>query len=590
MTHRKNFRLVQGAAALLISTSLFLLAGCTSKANLDPTNTFYTFTPAKIKGLDPIFSDDVYSAIESARIYDTLLQYSYLKRPYQLEGCLAEGLPTISKDGKTYTFKIKKGVVFQDDNAFKATNGKGRELVADDFIYSFKRLADPKLNSPQWWLLDGKVAGLNEWHDAQAKNPKVDYTAAIPGLKALDPYTLQIQLTTRSYQFIYALSMVSTAAVAHEVVDEYGQEFLNHPVGTGPFKLAEYNPQAKIVYVKNPTYRKELFPAEGADADMAGDVGKPLPLVDKIVMTVHVESQPQWLNFMQGNLDVSSIPKDNFQQAIDQKTNDVSPELKKKGILLAKDTMLDVTHTTFNMSDPVVGKNKYLRQAISMAVDNAQEIQLFYNGRAISAQGPIPPGMNGYDESMKNPYKGYDVAKAKELLKKAGFPDGKGLAPLEFLSLADSQARQQTEYFEKELAAIGITLKIQTYSWPEFQASIKNKKGQMWGYAWAGDYPDAENFLQLFYGKNISPGANDANYVNPEFDKLYDKALTMADSTERTALYKKMSAIVVEDEPWVFGLHRLNYTLKYPWVKNYRYHEFPYGMSKYYRIETSLRK
>lgn len=574
----------------MLGASLFSFSACTNKSSLDPTNTFYTFSVAKIKGLDPVFSDDVYSAIECARIYETLLQYSYLKRPYQLEPGLAEAMPTISKDGKTYTFKLKKGVVFQDDKAFKATGGKGREMVAEDFIYSFKRLADPKLNSPQWWLLDGKIVGLNEWHDAQAKNAKVDYSVAIPGLRAIDPHTLEIKLKVRSYQFIYALAMVSTAAVAKEAVEEYGPEFLNHPVGTGPFKLAEYNPQAKIVYVKNPTFRKELFPSEGADADMAGDVGKPLPLVDKLVMTVHVESQPQWLNFMQGNLDVSSIPKDNFAQAIDAKTGEVSAELKAKGILLAKDTMLDITHTSFNMADPLVGKNKYLRQAISMAVNHAEEIQLFYNGRAISAQGPIPPGMNGYDESLKNPYKVFDVAKAKELMKKAGYPDGKDLPPLEYLSLTDSNARQQTEYLQKALSAIGVQLKIQTFSWPEFQASIKNKKGQMWSYAWAGDYPDAENFLQLFYGKNVSPGANDANYVNPEFDRLYDQALTLPDSPARTAIYKKMAAILVEDTPWVFGLHRLNYTLKYPWVKNYRYHEFPYGMSKYYRIDTSLRK
>jgi ABC-type transport system substrate-binding protein len=590
MTHRKYSRFTASVFALGIGMSLSFFSGCTKKNQLDPTNTFYTFSIAKIKGLDPIFSDDIYSAIEAARVYETLLQYSYLKRPYALEPCLAESMPTISKDGKTYTFKLKKGVVFQDDKAFKASAGKGRELVADDFIYSFKRLADPKLNSPQWWLLDGKIVGLNQWRDAQAKNAKTDYSAAIPGLKALDSHTLEIKLTVRSYQFIYALAMVSTAAVAKEVVDEYGPEFLNHPVGTGPFKLAEYNPQAKIVYVKNPTFRKELFPADGADAEMAADVGKPLPLLDKIVMTVYVESQPQWLNFMQGNLDVSSIPKDNFSEAIDKKTGELSAELKKKGIVLAKDTMLDVTHTSFNMMDPLVGKNKYLRQAISMAVNTEEEIQLFYNGRAISAQGPIPPGMNGYDPALKNPYKVFNVAKAKELLKKAGYPDGKGLPPLEFLSLADTNTRQMTEYFQKSLEAIGIKLKVQTYSWPEFQASIKNKKGQLWGYAWQGDYPDAENFLQMFYGKNISPGANDSNYVNPEYDRLYEKALTLPDSPARTALYKKMAAIVMEDTPWVFGLHRLNYTLKYKWVKDYRYHEFPYGMSKYYRIDTALRK
>ncbi len=569
------------------------LSGCTKKNDRDPTNTFYTSSTAKIKGLDPAFADDLYSGLEVMRIYEGLLQYKYLKRPYQLEPALAEAMPTISKDGKTYTFKIKKGVIFQDDKAFKATNGKGRVLTAEDFVYSIKRLADPKLNSPMWWLFDNKVEGLNEWREAAQKAGKTDYSAAVSGLRAIDANTLEIKLKNRSYQFIFALAMPASSVVAREVVEEYGEEFLNHPVGTGPFKIAEYNPNSKIVYVKNPNFRKEVYPSEGEADDQArgllADAGKPLPLVDKIVMSVHVESQPQWLNFMQGNLDVAPIPKDNFGQAVTP-SKDLSPEMKSKGIELFKEPSLDITHTSFNMTDPVVGKNKFLRQAISMAINVPEQIELFYNGRAISAQGPIPPGLAGYSETLNNPYKEYSLEKAKELLKKAGYPDGKGLAPLEYLSLADTTARQMTEYFQKAMGALGIQVKVQTFSWPEFQQSLKNKKGQMWSFAWGADYPDAENFLQLFYSKNAAPGPNDSNYSNPEFDRLYEKSLTMNDSPERTALYKKMSAIVIEDTPWVFGVHRVTYGLTHPWIKNYKPHEFNHGMSKYYRIETSLRK
>lgn len=593
MIHPKNSRLVRSVLVLALGTSVFL-TGCTKKNDLDPTNTYYTSSTAKIKGLDPAFADDLYSGLETMRIYEGLLQYKYLKRPYQLEPCLAEAMPTISKDGKTYTFKLKKGVVFQDDKAFKATNGKGRELVAEDFVYSFKRLADPKLNSPMWWLFDGKVEGLNEWHDAGSKSGKPDYTAAIAGLRAVDASTLEIKLKSRSYQFIFSLAMPATTVVAKEVVDEYGAEFLNHPVGTGAFKIAEYNPSSKIVYVKSPSFRKEIYPSEADAGDIAlgltADAGKTLPLVDKIVMTVHVESQPQWLNFMQGNLDAAPIPKDNFGQAIDPKTKELNAEMKAKGIVLYKEPSLDITHTSFNMTDPLVGKNKFLRQAISMAVNTQEEIELFYNGRAIPALGPIPPGLAGYSETTKNPYKEYNVEKAKALLAKAGYPEGKGLPPLEYLSLADTTARQMTEYFQKELAVIGIQLKVQTFSWPEFQQSLKNKKGQMWSYAWSADYPDAENFLQLFYSKNGSPGPNDSNYANSEFDKIYEKSLMMNDSPERTALYQKMAEVVIEDTPWVFGSHRVTYGLTHPWLKNYKPHEFLHGMSKYYRIETSLRK
>lgn len=590
MMNRKN-PFVAVSALVLVVAGMF--TGCSKKNELDKTNTYHTSSTAKIKGLDPAFADDLYSGLETTRIYEGLMQYEYLKRPYALKPALAESMPTISKDGKTYTFKIKKGVLFQDDKAFKATAGKGRELVAEDFAYSFKRIADSKLNSPMWWLFDGKIEGLNEWRDAGQKAGKSDYTAKVTGLNVIDASTFEIKLKTRSYQFIYSLAMPATSAVAKEVVEEYGPEFLNHPVGTGAFKLAEYNPSSQITYVRNPTFRQDFYPTEGEPSDQAegllADAGKQVPFVDKIVMTVHTESQPQWLTFMQGKLDAAPIPKDNFAQAITA-SKELTPELKSKGIRLIKEPSLDITHTSFNMTDPLVGKNKFLRQAISMAVNYQEEIELFYNGRAISAQGPIPPGLAGYDEKLRNPYKEFSIEKAKELLKKAGFPEGKGLPPLEFLSLADSTTRQMTEYFQKSLSAIGIQLKVQTFSWPEFQQSLKNKKGQMWSFAWSADYPDAENFLQLFYSKNFSPGPNDSNYSSSEFDKLYEKSLTLNDSPERTKIYQKMALIVIEDTPWVFGAHRVTYGLSHPWLKNYKPHEFTHGMSKYYKIDTDLRK
>jgi oligopeptide transport system substrate-binding protein len=175
-------------------------------------------------------------------------------------------------------------------------------------------------------------------------------------------------------------------------------------------------------------------------------------------------------------------------------------------------------------------------------------------------------------------------------LAKAGFPEGKGLAPIEYATVTSSTARQMNEYLAKSLEKIGVTLKFMTYSWPEFQAAIKNKKGQMWGYAWLADYPDAENFLQLLYSKNVSPGPNEANYVNAEYDRLYEKSLTLMDGPERTALYQKMVKILAEDCPWVPQVHRMTYALVQPWLKNYKIHDFDHTRAKYYRVEPSLKK
>jgi ABC-type transport system substrate-binding protein len=566
---------------------------CTFKSKVEPPNTLHLVVEAKIKGLDPIYADDTYSSLQVSQAYETLLQYHYLKRPYTLVPALAEAMPEMSSDGLTYTFRLKKGVLFQDDPSFKETHGKGREMTADDVVYSLKRLADPRFLSTGWWTLDGKVVGLNEWREASLKSGTSDYSQPIEGLKVKDRYTVQIKLKQRSSQFLYLLSMQFASVVPHEAVEHYGKELINHAVGTGPFRLAEYNPNSKIVWVKNPTYRKDVYPSEGAPGDkesgLLEDAGKTLPLADQLVVQVFVERQPMWLNFLSGKLDLASIPKDNFGTAVTP-SKELSPELKAKGMSLIKSPGLDVTYGTFNMTDPLLKKNKYLRQAMSLAYDEATFIEIFYNGRAIPAQGPIPPGFSGYDPNFKNPYRQFNVAKAKALLEKAGFPGGKGLPVLEYASTADTTGRQGSEYFQKMMAAIGITVKVNTYSWPQLLEIIKNRKAQIWEHAWMADYPDAENFFQLFYSKNAPPGPNDANYSNPEFDQLYEKALLLPDGTERTSIYKKMQLILAEDCPWIFKSHRLGYAITQPWLKNYKPNDFDHTRYKYYRVEANLKK
>ncbi|MFL5814679.1 MAG: ABC transporter substrate-binding protein [Bdellovibrionia bacterium] len=588
MSSISRFRLL---SSLLLCTAL-IFSACTKKS-ADPANTVRLSSIAKFKGLDPIQGDDLYSATEASRAYETLLDYHYLKRPYVLIPLLAESMPEVSKDGKTYTFKLKKGVLFHDDVSFKETQGKGREMTADDVIYSWKRLADPKNTSPNWWTFEGKIVGLDDWHNAAAKGA-ADYSKPIEGLKAIDRYTLQVTLNQPNSLFLYMLAMPSAAVVPHEAVEHYGKEFLNHAVGTGPYRLTEFNPNSKAIWDRNPTYRKELYPSEGEPGDkeagLLEDAGKPLPLNDRIIDTVYEEQQPQWLTFLSGKLDVSGIPKDNFAQAIDKSGKELTPEMKAKNLHLGIYPSADLTHLSFNMADPLMGKNKYLRQALSLAYDSTQLIDLFYNGRAIPAQGPIPPMLAGYDPAFKNPYRQYNLEKAKELLAKAGYPGGKGLPTLDYVNLSDSTSRQFAEYTQKAFSHLGVQLKVSSYSWPEFQAKIKNKQGQMWEFAWNGDYPDAENFLQLFYGKNVSPGPNDGNYVNPAFDKLYEKSLTLTNEKERLALYKQMVDIVVEDTPWIFGVHRTLYYLTQPWTKNYKYNNFSHSNAKHLRIDTALKK
>lgn len=563
--------------------------GCTSKSKKEPAHTLHVSVEAKIKGLDPLYADDLYSGIQTSQAYEPLLQYHYLKRPFVLVPNLAESMPEVSADGLTYKISIKKGVLFQDDPCFTTTLGKGREFTAEDVVYSFKRLADPKLASPAWWLLEGKLVGLDDWRKSVLKEGVADYTKRVEGLRALDRYTVQLKLNQRSAQLLSILAMPNTGIVPKEAVDTYGKEFLDHAVGTGPFHLVEYNPHSKVVWDQNPTYRRSPYPSVGAPGDreagLLEDANKNLPLVDRVVVHVLVERQPAWLQFLAGKLDLSTIPKDEFSNAL-LPTGELSPTLQKKGMILVKATGYNVTHFAFNMAHPLLGKNKTLRQAMSMAFDVGGFIHLFFNGTAIPAQGLIPPGLEGYDPDYKNPYRQLNLAKAREYLAKAGYPNGKGLPVFEYATTAETLGRQSAEYFQKNMAAIGITLKINSYSWPQFQEAIKAQKAQIWNDVWNADYPDAESFLQLFYSKNVSPGPNDSNYMNPEYDKLYESAVLLPAGSRRTAIYKKMAAIIVEDCPWIFGVHRMNYTLVQPWLKNYKPNEFDHSRYKYYRVET----
>lgn len=554
--------------------------------------------PLEIKGFDPSQANDLYSITALAQIYEPLYQYAYLERPYKAEPLLAEAMPEISADKLTYTIKIKKGVRFQDDPCFKATGGKGRELTAQDFIFSFKRIADKKVNSNGWWIFRDHIIGLDEFNEksGEAKDLKY-YDTPVDGLSAPDPHTLVIRLKKPFPQLTYILTMSYTCAVPREAVEFYGEEFLNHPVGTGPYKLEKSVRAAKITYVRNPTFRGETYPTKGTPEDeksgRLADAGKPVPFADRVTFHIIKESSVMWLQFLSGNIDRTAIPKDNYNAAIDDNKN-LRPELDAKGIQLLITPDLDLTYVSFNMEDPVVGKSPSLRQALSLCLNREQLIHHFYNNHAIEAKGPIPPELAGYDPDLKNPYARFDLAEAKKKMAEAR--KELGIAPDAPIELTyDSQSnditsRQMDEFYTDAFKQLGIQIKYNVNTWPQFLERIKNKKGQVFGAAWGADYPDAENFLQLLYGPNASPGDNNANYKNPEFDKLYEQMKLMDDSPERRDIIKKMVAIVIGDSPWIFCTHRIRFNLNHGWLKNYIYHSLGNNYCKYYRIDETAKK
>ena len=573
----------------LIVSTLLLVFGCTKEKKFDERE-INLISPEKISGFDPINASDRYSGNEAGKVYEGLFEFHPLKRPYELMPNLAESMPTVSADGLTYTMKLRKGVLFHDSPAFK--DGIGREMKADDVIYSIKRLADPKLHAKGWWLLDDRLAGLNEWREKYAALEKTNYDEAVEGLKKIDDYTIQMKLKRPFPQFLYALAMPYTFVVAKEAVDHFGKEFLNYPVGTGPFILPKFEQTSMITYVRNPKFRDKFYPSEGEEGDdklgLLADAGKKIPLVDKINVHIIVESQPKWLSLMTGKADLLEVKDVNIPQSIDDKKQ-IRAEHKEKGIRLVMEPMLDVTYFAFNHEDPIL-KNRKLRQAMNLAFDRAGYNKLFLENTGFEAQGPVPPGLAGQKKEFKNPFVKYDIEQAKKLLAEAGYPEGKGLPAIVVQTRSDTISRQQVEFFEKSMAKIGINIDVGANTWPELVNKVTKKQHQMYTMAWGADYPDAENFLGLLYCPNQSPGSNGANYCNDEFDAIYKKATIMQDSPERTSQYEKLNEMVALDAPWVFGFHRTEIFLAHAWLKNFKHMEFNHSQFQYLNVDLEVKK
>ncbi len=590
------------------------------------------------KTLDPAVAYTTAEHEVTGNVFDTLVEYHYLKRPYELIPALAQQVPKGEElaDGKVrYVFELRPELVYQDDPCF-ALSGPGkrtRAISAHDFEFELMRIADPEVNSPvaePFGNIDGLMAFSKKLIDKRKANPtfaklpvREQYAqiGPVPGIVVPSDGRLEIVLAQAYPQILYWFAMPFAAPLPWEAVQYYdgegGRDRLDdHPVASGPYLLATYDKQLRIVMEKNPNWygvrhpewqaAGATYPSEGEPGDAAQGLlaaaGKRLPFIERIELRREKESIPAFNKFLQGYYDSSGIIKESFDKVIRQDI--LSPEMQAMGMKLNKSVTAGVYYIGFNMDDPVVGakggnRSRKLRQAMSMVVDFHEYARLFQNGRGVAAQTPIPPGLFGFEEGYQNPYRKVDVAAGAKLLEEAGYKGGidpKTGAPLRItFDVSDTSAEGQLrfKFLSNQWRQLGIDVMIDATTYNKFQQKVRDGAYQLFMWGWIADYPDPENFLFLLWSemaRSKSGGPNTANFADPEFDKLFLEMKTMPNSEQRMDIIRKMRGILERERPWIEMFHPEDYVLYHSWLNNVKKPGMSLQTFKYRDIDPVLRE
>ncbi|MBV6595393.1 ABC transporter substrate-binding protein [Acinetobacter baumannii] len=582
--------------ALTGSISIF------AKSPADPNKVLRYVFPTAETGFDPAYVHDLYSAHVLTSIFETLYTYDYLARPAKLIPHVATAMPEVSADGLTYTIHIKKGIYFTADPAFK---GKPRELTAYDYAYSFKRLLDPNLRSPNSWLLEDKIEGMNALVKAANKSGKFNYDQNVSGLQTPDKYTLVIRLVKPDYNFPLLLAHDPTGAVAREVIEKYKDKagfVMGHPVGTGPYMLSKWIPASRIVLKANPEYRGFIWnfnaSSPGDEAIVKRLKGKQMPQIGTIDIQVMEENQSRWLAFQRGEVDIIQLEGQLVSKAI--KDVKVRPEIAKEGVQLSRIVDPEISYIYWNLKDPVVGgmsKEKIaLRRAIAMSRSIDQEIKLVRNSDAERLHFPVPPGVVGYDPQYRSSTP-YSVKAANLLLDRYHYkkdasgwrtqPNGKPLV-VEYKARNDSIGQQSAELWKKNFDSLHIRMVYKPMLFSDLLRSQKQCEGMFGSSAWIADYPDGDNFMQNFYGPNTHMTNWSCGSI-PEFDELYRQSQQVKPGPERDALYRKMTRLLEVYMPVQMSYARYRNMLAQPRIIGYKKHPILHAEWMYFDIDTNMK-
>ncbi len=557
--------------------ALWLSAPLDSAAAAEELKVLTKSRDAPFTSLDPAAQFEETASDLTLILYGTLLSYSYLERPYKLVPELLAKMPELAADKVTYTLTLKKGVVFQDNKCFEG--GKGRELTADDVLYSLKRYADANINHKSWFVMEGAVVGLDAFRAETEKAGKSPDHAMVEvaGLRKLDRYTLTIRLTHENPLFLYAMALNSTAIVPMEAVRTYGDRFDVNPVGTGPFSLVGPAERKGVLrFLKNPNFYG-VYPSLGASGDsekgLLKAAGRKLPLVDIIDMPLIEEPQPAALKFLSGELDWRGIDRANFGRLVVRSPDGsfrLADEFAPKFDLYTTPG-IDLYYFVFNLKDPLFGQNKKLRQAFAHLFDTRGLIDVLLNGRGKKLQSLVPLDLRGNERETGATYLDYDLALGKKLLAEAGYPNGKGLPPVVMrYPSTGADRREQFDFMRARFAAAGVQLKPDLTDGPTFVKNVEASNFMLAEYSWLADYPDAEDFYQLLYSKNSAPGPNLSSFSNAAYDKAYEASRFMVDGPERLRQFKIMNEIVKEEVPIVVSRNSLRFGMTQKWLSNFK--------------------
>jgi len=562
----------------------------------------YAFRTAET-GFDPAQISDIYSRSVTPHIFESLYGYDPLARPAKIRPLTAQGMPEVSSDFKVWTVRIRPGIYFSDDPAFK---GRKRELVAADYVYSFKRFYDPKFKSANYSSMQEEgILGLEELRQDVLKNKKpFDYDREVEGLRAIDRYTLQIKLAEGRPRFLGVLAGCDLmGAVAREVVEAYPDTVMEHPVGTGPFVLRQWRRSSLIVLERNPSFRHMVYEAEPEKNDAQGQAilaklkGRTLPMVDRVEISIIDEPQPRWLSFLDRQFDLVQIVPIEFGN-IAVPNGKLAPNLASQGITMDRVVNPDSYMTVFNMEDPVVGGYEpakvALRRALGLAYDVDREIRLVQRNQAVPAQSAVVPHTSGFDPEYRG--EGFDLARAKALLDLYGYvdrdgdgwreqPDGSPLV-LEIASSPDQTYRALAELRKKAYDALGVKLDVKVSQWAEQLRAARAGKYQMWFVGSSAASADGQGSLERAYGP-ASGGANLSRFRLAAFDQVYDHMKVLPDGPERNALFTQAKMLIDAYAPYKYHVHRIVTDLSQPWLVGYRRPLFWQEFWQYVDIDTA---